>query len=241
MQAPIESVLSRSWQLLTRNWIIIVPGIVIGLVVGIIDDILAPPATYGDPATTGVAVAHAVGGVVSSLIAVVVGIAGFVATQCYTVGMAGAAWERGRTTLADGAAALRDDATNVLTTAFGTLVLGFLAALLALPTLFVSVIVFYLFLLFAIPAAIVGNRRGFSAIGESISIARHRFLTVLIIGIVIGVIAALGTGISLVFAFAPLLGPIVAAIISQIVVAFSSLVLVGEYLNLRGTAAPATW
>ncbi len=241
MQAPIESVLSRSWQLLARNWIIIVPGIVIGIVVGVVNDLIAPPATYGDPTTTGGVVAHTAGNVVSSVISAIVGIAGFVATQCYTVGMAGAAWQRGRTTLADGAAAFREDAGNVLVTAFGTLVLGLIAAALALPTFALSLVIFYLFLLFAMPAAIVGNRRGFRAIGESIGIARHRFLTVLIIGLVIGVIAALGTGIAWIFVFAPLLGPIVAAVISQSVVAFSSLILVGEYLNLRGASAPASW
>ena len=35
------------------------------------------------------------------------------------------------------------------------------------------------------------------------------------------------------FAFAPLLGPVIAAIISQIVVAYAVLVVVGEYLVLR--------
>ena len=40
--ASVESVFSRAWQLLSRNWIIIVPGVVIGLIVGIISGLLTP-------------------------------------------------------------------------------------------------------------------------------------------------------------------------------------------------------
>ena len=233
-----ENVFARSWQLLTRNWIIIVPGIVVGLIVGVVNDVLVPPQTYGDPTTTGGIVSHGLAGAVGGMIAGAVGIAGFVITQCYTVGMAGAAWVRGRTSLGDGASALRDDATNVLGTAIGLFVLGVIAVVLALPTIGISLVIYYLFMLYAIPSAVVGNHGGLSAIGESVAITRAKFGTTLIIGIVLGVIAALAGVVALAFAFAPLLGPVIAAVISQIVVAFSSLVVVGEYFNLRGAPAP---
>lgn len=238
MEQSVENVVARSWKLLTSNWIIIVPGIVVGLIVGAITDVLVPPQTYGDPTTAAGYVSHDLARAVGGVIATVVGIAGFVVTQCYTVGMAGAAWLRGRTTLADGAAAVRDDASNVLGAAFGLFVLGVVAALFAIPTLGISLGVFYLFMLFALPAAVVGNRGGWSAIKESVAIVRHRFGTALIIGIVLFAIGAFGWVIALAFTFAPLLGPIVAAVIMQAVVGFSSLVLVGEYLNLRGAARP---
>jgi hypothetical protein len=235
---PLESVFSRSWQLLTRNWIIIVPGIVIGLIVGVVSDLLVPPQTYGDPSTTSGTVAHSLAGIVSSSIVSVVSIAGFVITQCYTVGMAGAAWARGRTTIGDGASALREDAGHVFVAAIGLFLLGVVAVILIPFTLFLSLFIYYLFMLYAIPAAVVGNLPGMKAIGESVAIARAKFGTTLLIGIVLGAIALLGNVIALVFAFAPLLGPIISAVISEIVVAFSSLVLVGEYLNLRGTTTP---
>ena len=92
-------------------------------------------------------------------------------------------------------------------------------------------------MLYVLPSAVVGNHGGMAAIRESIAITRAKFSTTLIIGIVLAVIGILGGLIALTFAFAPLLGPIVAAVISQSVVGFSSLVLVGEYLNLRGTPA----
>jgi hypothetical protein len=233
-----ENVFARSWQLLQRNWIIIVPGIVVGLIVGIVNDVVAPPQTYGDPTTTGGVLTHGLARAVGDIIAGAVGIAGFVVTQCYTVGMAGAAWMRGRATFSDGASALRDDAGNVLGAAIGLFVLGVLAVVLAIFTLGLSLVVYYLFMLYAMPSAVVGNHAGFSAIRESFAIARAKFGTTLIIGLVLGAIAALATVVALVFAFAPLLGPIVAAVISQTVVAFSSLIVVGEYLNLRGTPEP---
>ncbi len=239
MQTPsVENVFAGSWQLLTRNWIIIVPGIVVGLLVGLVSDVVAPPATYGDPATTGGVVSHGLANAAGGLIASVVGIAGFVITECFTVGMAGAAWRRGTTTLGDGASALREDASNVLVAAVGLFVLGVVAVLLAIPTLAISLLVYYLFMLYAIPSAVVGNRGGFAAIGESIAITRAKFGTTLIIGIVLAAISFIGTIVALIFAFAPLLGPIVSSIISQIVVAFSSLVVVGEYLALRGRPEP---
>jgi len=235
----VENIFARSWQLLTRNWIIIVPGIIVGIIVGVVNDLLVPPQTYADPTTTGGVVSQGIAHTVGSITAGAVGIAGFVITQCYTVGMAGAAWARGRTSLGDGAAALRDDAGNVLVTGIGLFVLGLIAVLLAIPTLGISLVVYYLFMLYAMPSAVVGNHGGFSAIGESVAITRAKFGTTLIIGIVLGVIAALAGVVALVFAFAPLLGPVVSAVISETVVAFSSLVVVGEYLNLRGAPPPA--
>ncbi len=234
----LENVFARSWQLLTQNWIIIVPGIVVGIIVGVISDVLTPPVTYGDATTTGAIVTHSLANVIPSVIVAVVGIAGFVITQCFTVGMSGAAWAGGKTTLKDGFAAVSADAGNVLGAAVGLFVLGVVAAILAPFTLFISLLAYYLFMLYVMPSAVVGNHGGMAAISESIAIARSKFTTTLVVGLVLAAIGLLGGAIALFFAFAPLLGPIVSSIISEIVVAFSSLVVVGEYLNLRGTPEP---
>src|SRR6202011_2230137 len=59
---PIESVFSRAWELLTRNWIIIVPGIVIGAILGVLRVLLTPaPIVYTDAAGTTVYNAGALG------------------------------------------------------------------------------------------------------------------------------------------------------------------------------------
>ena len=243
MQVPtVENVFARAWDLLTRNWVIIVPGVVVGLVVGIVSGVfsLTQPDTYGQPSGTAMEFTYGVGAFVASLVLAVVAIAGYIITQCYTAGMAGAAWQRGTTTLNDGARAVHDDAGNVLVAAIYLLLVGIVAVILAPFTLFLSIFAFYLFTLYTIAAAVVGNRPGYHALRESFAIARARFGTTLIIGILLAVLQLIGHLIAHIFSFAPLLGPIIAAIISQIVVSYAVLVVVGEYLVLRpGVSEPA--
>ena len=243
MQVPtVENIFARAWDLLTRNWTIVVPGIVVGLMVGIVSGVysLSQPGTYGEPSGTAMSFAFGFGGFAAGAILLIVAVAGYIITQCYTAGMAGAAWQRGTTTLADGTRALNEDAGNVLQAAIYLFLLGIVAVLLALPTLFLSIFAFYLFTLYTIAAAVVGKRRGMEALRESFAITRARFGTTLIIGILLGLLQLAGKLIAHVFSFAPLLGPIVAAIIAQVVVSYAVLVVVGEYLVLRpGLAAPA--
>lgn len=246
MQAPtVENVFARAWDLLTRNWIIIVPGIVVGLVVGIISGVFSmnQPDAYGEPSGAAMSLAYGAGAFVSTLVLALVAIAGYIVTQCYTAGMAGAAWRRGLTTLADGSRAVHDDAGNVLVAAVYLFLVGIVAVVLAPFTLFLSLFAFYLFTLYTIAAAVVGNRPGYYALRESFAIARARFTTTLIVGLVLGALQIIGRLIAHIFSFAPLLGPVIAAIIAQIVVAYAVLVIVGEYLVLRpgvSEAAPPT-
>ncbi|MGA2392112.1 MAG: hypothetical protein ABSH03_02025 [Candidatus Lustribacter sp.] len=243
MQAPtVENVFARAWDLLTRNWIIIVPGVVVGLVVGIVTGVLnlTQPETYGEASGPTMSFAYGAGAFVSGLVLAVIAIAGYIITQCYTAGMAGVAWRTGTTTLSDGSRAVHDDAGNVLVAAIYLFLAGIVALVLAPFTLFLSLFAFYLFTLYTIAAAVVGHRPGYYALRESFAIARARFGTTLIVGIVLAVLQLLGRLIAHIFAFAPLLGPIIAAIIGQVVVAYAVLVVVGEYLVLRpGVTEPA--
>ena len=242
MQVPtVENVFARSWDLLTQNWVIIVPGVVVGLIVGIISGTysLSQPDTYGSPSGTALTFTYGLGAFLAGIVLAITAIAGYIITQCYTAGMAGAAWQRGVTTLADGTRAVNEDAGNVLVAAFYLFLFGILAVLLAPFTLFLSIFAFYLFTLYTIAAAVVGKQRGMNALRESFAIARARFGTTVIIGIVLAVLQLIGRLIAHLFSFAPLLGPIVAAIISQVVVAYAVLVVVGEYLVLRPGVTPA--
>ena len=240
----VESVFSRAWELLTRNWVIIVPGIVIGLIVGIISGLLAPhyytSADYQN--NPGLAMANVGSAFLRGILIAGVGILGYIATTAYTVGMAGAAWTRGSTTLADGSAALQEESGNILITAVGLILLGIVAAVLALPTITLSLLAFWIFTLYAMPAAVIGKRPGFSSITESFQIAVKRFVPTLIIAIVIAVISFVIGLVTLPLHFIPFLGPIISAVITQIVIAYATLVVVGEYLNLRNTGgiAPPT-
>lgn len=236
-EQPVENVFARSWNLLTRNWIIIVPGLVIGLVVGIIGALLAPP-TYVDPDASVVVVGGSfLGGVARGLVGFALTVLAFIANQAYTTGMAGAAWERGTTTLADGAASLQEDAGRIVVTALGLILLGIVAVGLAPFTLGLSLLALLIFALYAFPAAVVGNRPGFSSIAESFAIARARFVPTLVVAVLICAIALVVALLGGLLRFAPLIGPILTACITQAFVAFATLVIVGEYLNFRGSAA----
>lgn len=236
MQVPtVENMFARAWDLLSKNWVIIVPGVVVGLIVGAFSGVysLTQPDTYGEPSGAAVSFAYGFGSFVANLILAIIAIAGYIVTQCYTAGMAGAAWQRGTATLADGSRALNEDSGRVLGAAVYLFLFGILAVILAPFTFALSIFAFYLFTLYTIAAAVVGKRGGMDALRESFAIARARFGTTLIIGILVGLLQVLGKLIAHLFSFAPLLGPIVAAIISQVVVAYAVLVIVGEYLVLR--------
>jgi hypothetical protein len=239
---PVESVFSRAWELLTRNWIIIVPGIVIGAILGVLRVVLTPPAVYTTTASgTVVYNTGALGAtLISTALLSLIGLIALIANQAFTTGMAGAAWQKGTTTLADGFASFQEDAGRIIITGIGLLGLAIVAVILSIPTLGIALLAYYLFTLYAFPAAIVGNRPGFSSIAESFRITIARFVPTLILGIVIFVISLVAAFIAALLHAIPFLGPIVGGILTQIVVAYAVLVVVGEYLNLRdiGTIAP---
>lgn len=232
MQAPpqnVEGTFSRSWQLLTTNWIIIVPGLVIGFVVGVIDYFIAPHASASDYSPTWWTSASA------AILVTLVNLAGYILSQCYMTGMAGGAWTRGRAELSDGATAFERDAGNVFVAMIGLFVALIIAGVLAFPTIGISLLLYFYFFIYTFPAAIVGERPGFAAMGDSFRIASRRVTPTLIVTIMIAVIVLIGEVIGAVLGFIPFIGPIIGAILVEIVLAYVSLVVVGEYLALRDT------
>ncbi|MBV8150892.1 MAG: hypothetical protein JOY59_04990 [Candidatus Eremiobacteraeota bacterium] len=226
----VESAFSRSWELLTSNWVIIVPGLIIGFVVGAINYLLLPQ-------TEGYSVGGALTAFSAGVVSVLVNVVGAILSMCYMVGMAGAAWDRGKTTFADGSLAFQRDAGNALTALIGMVVAGVIAAVLALPTLLISILLWFYFFVYTFPAAIVGERPGFAALIDSFRIASRRVGPTLILVVLTCVIFAIGAVIAGILRFVPFLGPIVGAMISQAVLAYVTLVVVGEYLALRDVAA----
>lgn len=230
---PVESIFARSWDLLSRNWIIIVPGIVIGIIMAVIATMVVAPLggqpTLADVAARGPGMA----------IAACLSFLAYVATQAYTIGMAGAAWERGTATLADGSRSLSEDAGRIVVTTLGLFLVWIVAGILALFTLGLSLVACGIFTIYALPSAIIGNRDGFASIAESFRIARMRFVPTLILVIVLVVVSVGMSLLTVPFALVPFLGPVIAAVVQQAVVAFVTLCVVGEYLNLRDSAALA--
>lgn len=225
----VENVFARAWQLLANNWIIIIPGLVVGLIVGVLQWLAAPTAvtTYG----ADVAYYAPRGGALVGLISLL----GAVANTAYTTGMAGAAWRTGTTTLADGTAAFKEDFVRVL---LAILLLAVIGIALAVFTLGIGAVIFFFFAIYTIPAVVLSNFGAWSGLKESFSVASKRWVPTLIILVLLFVVAVVFGIVAGALTFVPLLGPLVAAVIDEIVVAYATLVIVGEYLNLRGMQAP---
>ncbi len=185
----IETLLARSWDVLRANPIVLVVPFVAALAIvaafawamaqfGLLSFFahlffLDPQALQNlptPPPRPGRVIGWTFGGY--ALVALVVG---YLLTAC-TFGIAGAAWERGHATLADGLAAARAALVPALVAFVGLLGLALVATVLALPTLFISFFAYAVFSMYVMPALFVGRRGGFAAIGESFRLVRRRFV-----------------------------------------------------------------
>lgn len=230
-----ENLFARSWVLLTRNWAIIIPGFIVAIVTGILSELLVPKMVYiGD---NGIVVARTAWGFQSLLLPCIEIIATIVVIS-YTTGMAAAAWQRGTATFADGAMAFQRDAGRVFTAMLALIVVGIVAAVLALPTLGLSFLALFFLFLYTMAAAVIGEHGGFAALTESYRIATRNLVTtaiVVIAAFAIGMVAGIVAGA---LHFAPFFGPILSDIIRQAVNAYLTLVIVGAYLVYREATAP---
>ena len=230
----IGGVFGRSWQLLSTNWIIIVPAVVISAIAGLIVALVMPSYAW-DP-TSGM-IYHSFFGLPIMLAIAIAGFVGMIASvlsMTITTGMADAAWKTGRATMSEGFAVLsRPNVTAAMFALFGVaLVLGLLTFVTVGLAGLLELIVFF-FLVYTLAAAVVGGFGGTDALKESFEVAKTSWRTTLIVIVLLGVVGLLAGIIAGIFHFVPLLGPILAGAIQGAVVAFFSLVLVGEYVSLR--------
>jgi hypothetical protein len=229
----VENIFARAWSLLSKNPIIVVPGLVVGLVAGIIQVVVAPHPQVIDASGDAVAVAAVASAgrvAFSAAVSIVVGVLAFLVTQTYTTGMAGAAWERGTTSLADGRASFREDAGRLLAAVLVIAVLGILAGII---TFGIGWLVVLFFSIYVVPAVVLDNYSAVPAFKLSAAISMKRALSTIIIIVMLFVIGLALALLTLPLAFIPFLGPIVAALVSQAVTAYATLVIVGEYLQAR--------
>jgi hypothetical protein len=232
----VGTVFARAWGLFRVNLAIVVPGLLVGALIGFVTAFLAPPLAVDDVAA-GLARPY---DRIARLLVTTVSVIASVLTISYTTGMARCAWENGRTSFADGAQAFRNDAGNVLV-AFGLLfLLGFLASLVAPFTLSVSLLAYVFFCIYTMASVIVGERNGFAAIVESAAIAWRRPLTTgLLVGGLTAIMLVMGI-VSSVLSAAPVVGQVIASAVLQAGVAYFTLVIVGEYLALSREGSLAT-
>jgi hypothetical protein len=218
-------IFGRAWQLLRRNWTIVVPGLVVGLLSGVVSELIVPSKSdFGDGplASLPASVASALAVNVVALVAALLSIA-------YTTGMANAAWEHGTAHFADGRRALQRDTGRILVAMLGLAAIGIVAALVAPYTAFLSLAIYAFFCLYTMPSAVVGERGGFGAIAESVRLAStyalptlFTILVIFAVGVVMGTLAAFIDSV-------PFLGHVLSAIVLQVVVAYVTLVVVGLY------------
>ncbi len=177
--APIgfDTLLTRTWALFRRNWIIALPPIIAGIIaVVLIVAVLAffvvaalASAGSADRAVEKLGPAFVFSYLAAVLVALAVTLWGYVAM----FGMADAAWERGTATFADGFAAFRARAGAVLVAWIGLVGLAIVALILSIPTLFIALLAFPVVTMYVLPSVVSGGRGGFEAIGESWQLVRR--------------------------------------------------------------------
>lgn len=227
----LESVFSRSWKLLSENWIIIIPGLVLALIGAFVSYTASPMIAYDSG--NGMTV-YSPMAMVGRSFAPIIGLVVSILAISFITGMAGAAWRTGKATLDDGLAAFRRDGVQIFLGIVLLFVLGLVAVILSIPTLGLAMLAFMIFFLYTFAGIVVGDESATSAISESFRIATRNFVTTLLVVILIFVIAICAGFAAGLFAFVPLIGTLVSLIIQQVVVAYATLVIVGEYLKLRG-------
>jgi hypothetical protein len=161
-------------------------------------------------------------------------------TVAYTTGMAEAAWRTGTATLDDGAAAFREDAGSLVSAVVLLLILGIIAVILAPFTLGLSALAFWLFFIYTFASVVVGKRSGTEALGESARLTTRNFLMTLAVVVLLAIAFIIAAWIGAVLHHIPFLGPIVSYVINQVVAAYATLVIVGEYMKLRSPVGVGT-
>jgi len=230
--ASEPSIFARAFSLLTRNWIIVLPAFLIGLVVSILTAALTGPDTtsIGDLQGSGPAVFAYY---IETIVLAVATLAASTLSVAFTTGMAGAAWSKGTASVADGARAFARHPLNAIGALILLFVLGFVAAALIIPTFFISLLAYAVFFIYTMPAVLVGGRSVTEAIVESCGIAARNLKTTILVVLLILGVAVAASFVSHILASIPLLGSLVAALLTYGVVAYGTLVVVGEYLQLR--------
>ncbi len=215
----------RAWQLLSSNWIIIVPAVVIGIIGGIIINIVAG-LFIGGGAAVGSLGSILLGGLLTLAISTIIQIL----TIGFTTGMGIAAWRTGRAQISDGSAVFSNG--GAVQTIVLWMVIGVVLALIPILGWLADIVLMFL-LIYAVPAAVVSGEGAGAAFGESVNIITRNFLPTLIIILLIFCIGFVGAIIGTAISFVPYLGKIVATIIQEGILAYGTLVIVGEYLKIR--------
>jgi hypothetical protein len=142
--------------------------------------------------------------------------------------MAGAAWSTGAATLADGSASFREDAGRLLG---AILLLAVITILAGVFTFGIGSLVVLFFAIYMVPAVVRDNHGAWRALRLSATIARKRAGATIIILVLLFAISLAADLLAVPLMFIPFLGALVSMLVSQAVAAYTTLVIVGEYLS----------
>lgn len=230
----LENTFAHAWELLSRNWILVVPGLVLALIGAGLEFLLTVVALGSYVITgNGSADAAAAAQAFMTVAVFIVSMAVSIVQMAYVTGMAGAAWQHGRTGLGDGWKALSHRLLAIVAAALLLLLVGFCAAVLSTVTFLVPLGIYAVFFIYTLASVIIGGRGSVDGIGESCRLALSNFLPTLAVVALIVLIAVGGAWLgSLVGRFWEFGGWLVAGLLQQVIVAYASLVVAGEYLKL---------
>lgn len=174
-----DTLMSRSWALLRRNWNLLLPPLIatgVAVAALLAYALLAILTLAGSMRNldhpSGAAIAGLAGGYLLLGIGITV-VAVWATIVMY--GMADAAWLRGTSALADGTVLFRHRFWPLVVAYLGLAGVAILAFILILPTLGLSLLALPVVTMYVVPAVIVGGHGGFEAVGESFRLVR-RFL-----------------------------------------------------------------
>ncbi len=230
-----------AWLLLRRNPVIILPSIVIGAITAggayVLD--ASGFSSWAFFQNLDAAGSGAFWMFFDTIIAVGMRILAALIAIAFTVGMAGAAWRTGTATLADGFSALRRDGVQAFVALVILFLIGMAAAALVVPTFGLSVLLYMTFMLYTMPAVVVGDRAASDAVIESIQLAARNLGVTFAVVLLVIALAIAGGAIGDALGRVPMLGEIVGWIVMEAVVAYAMLLIVGEYCKLAPPANQA--
>ncbi|HVA28372.1 MAG TPA: hypothetical protein VNF68_09340 [Candidatus Baltobacteraceae bacterium] len=226
-------IFAHAWKLLARNPIIVLPGVVLAIVGSLIDAIGSSLLARSELTVTGTAATIAATQLFASIAIFVVSAALSLVQMMVVTGMAGGAWAHGSTSLRDGWSALAHRLPAAALAGALLLVLGFCAAALAPATFVLSIVLYALLFIYTMAAVVIGGHPPIKAIIESARLAlANARPTVAVVGMIF-VIALVAGGLGgLLGQRWPFGGWLVAGLLQQVIVAYATLVIAGEYLKL---------
>jgi hypothetical protein len=223
----------RAWSLLIRNPLIVAACVLLGVFSALAQAgagaAMAAIAISGNGSRDALEAITTATQIVLFIVSLVISLV----QMAYVTGMAGAAWRTGHATLRDGWSALSHRLAPVAGATALLVVIGVCAATLAPITFLITLIAYALFFIYTIAAVVIGERGPISGITQSASLALENLAPTLGVIAIIGAIAVaagvLGREVGRV---SPDAGWLLAGLLQQIVVAYASLVVAGEYLLL---------